>query len=365
MSFVQSGLCFGQELCDRMLALSQPDMGQRVWLGKRLGRWLLRPCGVRGFHICKPKSHMKSIRNAPTDSVKQSRGAVFSPLGVLRLAQARVFARFLSIVGRTSVGRSLICRTRQNPRIGGVLRWLLGFRGTFASLEEAKMCAARYVSAGHEHPDEHALQVAKAEMTRESDYPMLFFLAPFAAELRSVFDLGGGIGNLFFVLNRHLCFSDELVWKIHDLPIKRQPAIAFATLKKESRVTFTEDFSSASGVDLFTVVGALQYFEPTLADLIHKLEKLPKHVIVNRSPCSHGQDIITIQDCWDWSIRNWNWVIPCKLHSVTKLVSGMQGLGYELVASWPVHERRLEVPLYPEYTEPYYGFYFRRNGGDD
>jgi putative methyltransferase (TIGR04325 family) len=241
---------------------------------------------------------------------------------------------------------------RETPRTGAALSWLLGFRGTFGSLAEAAEYVARYVPTGHGHPNEHALQVTKAETTRESDYPMLFFLAPLEPELRSVFDLGGGIGNLFYVLDRHLHFSNELVWTVHDLPMKKQPALAFAKLKNESRVTFTDEFSSASGVDLFIVVGALHFFEPTLADLIGPLDRLPKHVILNRTPFSHGQEIITVQDYRDW-------VFPCKLHSVTKLVSGMQRLGYELVASWPVHERKLNVPLHPEYTEPYYGFYFR------
>jgi putative methyltransferase (TIGR04325 family) len=233
-----------------------------------------------------------------------------------------------------------------------LLAWLVGFRGTFASLSEAEAHVSRYVATGHAHPQEHTLQVAKAEATRESDYPMLYYLAPLASELRSVFDLGGGIGNLFYVLERHLHFSDELVWTICDLPLKQQSALEFAKIKKESRITFTDQLSSASGVDLLVVVGALHFFEPTLADLIRPLEKPPKHVILNRSPFSHADDIITVQDYGDWAF-------PCKLHSVPKLISSMQCLGYELVAGWPVHERKLNIALHPEYKEPYHGFYFR------
>jgi putative methyltransferase (TIGR04325 family) len=276
----------------------------------------------------------------------------FPLLLTLRVTQARIAAKILILAGRGRRGRPFIHLVQRFSMTRALLTWLVGFRGTFASLAEAEAYVSRYVPTGHAHPREHVLQVAKADATRESDYPILFFLAPLAYELRSVFDFGGGIGNLFYVLDRHLRFSDELVWTIYDLPLKRQSAVAFAKLKNESRVTFTDQFSSASGVDLFVVVGALHFFEPTLADLIRPLDKPPKHVILNRTPFSHGEDIITVQDYGDWAF-------PCKLHSVAKLTSGMQSLGYELVASWPVHERKLNVALHPEYKEPYYGFYFR------
>ena len=253
--------------------------------------------------------------------MKRTRRNKLSPFGRARLAQMRAFARFLEVVSRLSSGRWLICLARDAPLIGMVLRWLLGFHGAFASLEEAAAYAARYVPDSHEHPEEHDFQVATAKMVRESDYPMLFFLAQIKSELRSVFDLGGGIGRLFFVLDRHLRFSDELVWTIHDLPFRKQSALAFASSKNENRIVFADEFSAASGTDLLIAVGALHYFEPTLADLISTLDSLPRHVIVNRSPCSNQMDIVTVQDCG-------NRVVPCKLHSITKLISEMERLGY-------------------------------------
>jgi hypothetical protein len=142
----------------------------------------------------------------------------------LRVSQSRLTARILTLVGRSSVGRSLICRVRNNPVAGAALSWLLAFRGTFASLAEAEVFVARYVPTGHEDPSEHELQVAKAETTRESDYPMLFFLAPLSAELRSVFDLGGGISNLFYVLDRHLQGNDIVTVQVAGVPMQTPQA---------------------------------------------------------------------------------------------------------------------------------------------
>jgi putative methyltransferase (TIGR04325 family) len=270
----------------------------------------------------------------------------------MRVAQIRALARVLISIGRSRWGRVLVRRARDGVLTGRALRWLLAFHGTFSSIEDARSCAARYVPASHEHPKQITLHAQFAEVTRESDYPVLFFLSPVVSELRTVFDLGGSIGNLFFQLDRYLNFSNELVWTVHDIPVKRAAMNEFAREKGEKRLAFTDEFSAASGVDLFIVVGAIHFFEPKLAELLDQLESLPKHVIVNRSPFSSGDDIVMVHD-------GGLWVNPCKLHSVEKLCSGMRDLGYELVASWPVNERIVRIPLIPEYNETYRGFYFR------
>jgi putative methyltransferase (TIGR04325 family) len=138
---------------------------------------------------------------------------------------------------------------------------------------------------------------------------------------------------------------------INDLPIKEKALLELTRAKHEKRVIFTEEFSSASGVDLFIVVGALHFFEPSLADLLSNLARLPRHVIVNRSPFSEGKEMVVVQD-------GGLWLNPCKLHNVGKRISGMRDLSYKLVASWPVNGRILRIPLNPEYGEPFRGFYF-------
>jgi len=270
----------------------------------------------------------------------------------IRLRQIRAFARLVVLVGRSRWGRRLVVRARDAHAVRPLLNWLLAFHGIFPSIEAAGAFANRYVSASHEHPKQIILHAEFAELTRESDYPVLFFLLPIASQLRTVFDLGGSIGNLFFQLDRHLHFSSELVWTVHDLPFKREAMADFARAKGERRLIFSDDLSSASGVDLFIVVGALHFFEPTLAEILAKLQILPKHVIINRSPLSNEDDIVTVHD-------GGLWVNPCKLHSVRKLCSEMRALGYELVASWPVHERTMRVPLFPGCIDTYSGLYFR------
>lgn len=277
-------------------------------------------------------------------------------MGSMRVAQIREFARFLTLVGRSNWGRKAIIRARSNRALRSVLEWLLAFHGSFPTIAAASACAARYVPESHDHPVQLSLHAEFAEQTRESDYPVLFFLAPIASELRFVFDLGGSVGNLFFQLDRHLHFSSQLVWTVHDLPFKRQALQDFAKSRNEPRLVFSEQFSAASGADLFIVAGAIHFFEPTLAELLAPLDRLPRHVIVNRSPFSSSDDIVTVHD-------GGLWVNPCKLHRVDTFCSAMGSLGYDLVAQWPVHERRTRVPLFPDCDGGYRGFYFRLSEG--
>ena len=120
-------------------------------------------------------------------------GAVSQAAKSVRIAQIRLLGRALIFAGRSRLGRKLISGARDNHLTGSILRWLLAFYGTFSSLAEATHCAARYIPASHDHPILNELHSEFAEITRESDYPVLFFLAPISSDLRTVFDLGGSI----------------------------------------------------------------------------------------------------------------------------------------------------------------------------
>lgn len=230
----------------------------------------------------------------------------------------------------------------------------LGFRRVFPSFAEARACAWKYIPSGHEHPDEIQFHTSISDTVRESDYPVLFYLAPLVPALRSVFDLGGNVGNLFYSYQSKLGFPASLTWIVYDLPVKKPLGEKLAAERAEPRIRFTTTLAEASGCDVFIASGSLHYFDEPLHEILRSLERLPAHVFANRMPCSSGSDVITVQD-------NSSYLVPCKLHSRSTLVTGMQTLGYELQSEWPVHERRLSVPTHPDLnTQIYSGFYFRR-----
>src|SRR6516162_3322356 len=145
-------------------------------------------------------------------------------LAALRLFQIRLSAKLLEFWGRTASGRAAITALRGNRYLDKYLRFVVGYRRTFGSFAEAEKYAARFarVLVGHEHPDNIAYHSGLADSRlRESDYPVLFYLAPLANDLRRVFDLGGNVGNLFYALQTELRFPEPLEWLVYDLPMMR------------------------------------------------------------------------------------------------------------------------------------------------
>jgi putative methyltransferase (TIGR04325 family) len=272
----------------------------------------------------------------------------------LRIFQIRALASLLTFLGSRAVGRGFITRIRSNRAARGLLNAGLGFRRVFPSFAAAQACASKYIPSGHAHPDESSYHISIADTVRESDYPVLFYLAPLVSELRTVFDLGGSVGNLFYSYQSQLDFPAGLVWKVYDLPVNKPVAEKLAFERGETRMRFANALAEASGCDVFIASGSLHYFEESLHEILRPLETLPEHVFANRMPCSNGPALITVQD-------NRTYLVPCKLHSRATLVAGMQDLGYELRSEWPVYERRLHVPTHPDVSaRTYSGFYFQR-----
>jgi len=246
-------------------------------------------------------------------------------------------------------------RLRSWPAIRLLLDSCLGFRKTFDSFEAAQACASGYIQAGHEHPDELDYHLSVSNTLRESDYPVLFHLTPLAGTVHRVFDLGGNIGNLFYSYEKQLSFPADLAWLIYDLPAQIALGQRIAAERGRSCLDFVQNLAAGQGSDVFISSGSLHYFAQPLDELLGSLGTLPTHVFVNRTPCSNGDDLITVQD-------NGTYLAPCKLHSRSKLLGGMETLGYRLIAQWPVHELKLWVPTHPDLSPACYsGFYFRRD----
>jgi putative methyltransferase (TIGR04325 family) len=188
---------------------------------------------------------------------------------------------------------------------------------------------------------------------RPGDYAALFYIQQFMPQVRSVFDLGGNVGNLFYCYLKYLNLGPDFRWTVLDLPKTIALGRQIATERNENRLRFTDRLEDADGTSLFMTSGSLQYFEQSLPSIITGFANRPHFVLLNREPLTDGPATATVVDGETYRL-------PCLLHNRQSVVEGLESLGYEMLGSWKIPERSLIVPCYPDRSAlEYSGMFFR------
>src|SRR5258708_20393913 len=128
----------------------------------------------------------------------------------MRVMQVRMVAAVLNGWGRYRKGVVLLAALREIGPARGLLNWLLGFRRKFDSYHSAEAMALRYDTRGHTHQEDIDFHTSIAGVVRESDYPMLYFMARSAARYRRGLALGGERGTVFFFYPPRAALSPAL-----------------------------------------------------------------------------------------------------------------------------------------------------------
>jgi putative methyltransferase (TIGR04325 family) len=268
--------------------------------------------------------------------------------------QVRVTSALVGGVTRFGPLASLVARVRKWPVFRQAVNLAAGYNRVFPDLAAARAFADRYTEPGHEsaeNQDDLRVYLARA---RPGDYPVMLHLGRLLLGGLRVFDLGGSLGNLFYLYDRYLDFPASLCWTVHDLPGPMERGREFARQKGESRVRFTADAGDASGQDVLLVSGALHYFDFALADYLGGLARRPRHVFLNRTPLVDAPTAATVQYTPGVAM------VACRLLNRGELVTGLERLGYRLVDAWRVPELSIKLPYDPEYwVREYSGVYFR------
>jgi putative methyltransferase (TIGR04325 family) len=185
---------------------------------------------------------------------------------------------------------------------------------------------------------------------------VLFYLTSILPTVKTVFDFGGNVGNLFYCYSQHVAIPSETIWTIYDLPKVLDTGRQLALENLERQLRFTESLESAEGVDLLLASGSIHYFESALPELLRTVRHKPKHVIVNRTPLTDGKSVVAIQDAGPF-------LVACKLFNRQEVLDGFASLGYEVVDTWRVDELSVRIPCYPDLSvSAYSGMYLRLKG---
>jgi putative methyltransferase (TIGR04325 family) len=273
----------------------------------------------------------------------------------LRVNQIRFTTRLLSAVERLPDGNRLMRRVATWPITAPILNAMLGYLRVFDSLPEAAAAARPYAEGAHQHPDYATLHMLLSEVPRPSDYAALFHMRGMILNRSKIFDLGGNIGNLFYLYDRYLNLPPDCIWLVFDLSIWMESGQAMATNRGENRLRFTRKWEDATGAELLIASGSLHYFDTPLPQMVSELPEKPSHILINRTPLIDGPTKATVQD---GGIHR----VACVLYNRTELVTALEAIGYEVVDAWKAWELSLKLVGKPEYSAlPYSGFFFRLN----
>jgi putative methyltransferase (TIGR04325 family) len=230
------------------------------------------------------------------------------------------------------------------------------FRGVYPSFQDALASAPADLPLGYDHPAPAAMYLDRTRKTFPTDYPVLYWLGRLLRSgCTSVMDLGGHIGVSYYAYRKYLDYPPTLRWRVHDVPAVMAQGREFAREKdKEGFLGFADDFAEASGMDIVTAQGSLQYLPDTLPERLERLPKPPPHLILNLTPLHERVSYFTLQSIGAA-------YCPYRITAIADFLRGYEALGYRVVDSWENPDKKCEIPFHEDHSlERYYGFYLRR-----
>jgi putative methyltransferase (TIGR04325 family) len=274
-----------------------------------------------------------------------------NPFQRLRIRQIRATSNALSVLNGLPGLKQLTALTGSSRLLSQAL---IGYRRTFNNLQDAEHCVAKYRFSMQEHPDAVENHLHLSERARPSDYAVLFYLQQILPECRSVLDIGGNAGNLFYCYSQYLNYPENFTWTVYDLPKIAEMGRAIAAQRGELRLHFLGSLAECGPMNIVLISGALHYFTEMPPAFLKQLPAMPQHVFINRTPISRGRSVVSIQDAVSY-------LAPARTINRDELIGSMQQAGYQLADEWSAPELGLDMPLNPRETvRAYSGMYFRQ-----
>ncbi len=271
----------------------------------------------------------------------------------LRFGQIRIFSKWLEKLSSVRQSHFLL---RSLGRSSLLAHALVGYRRSFDSFAAAESYIQRYNLLSHSHPSNVTMHMLHfSEAARVSDFPVLFYLQRILGEAKTVLDIGGSGGNLFYCYSHYLAFPETLRWTVFEVPGNVTRGRQIAAERGESRLHFVDNLDQCPEADVVIISGSLHYFDALPPELLQYLVRKPKHVFINRTPVIDGPSAITVQDAgWYYAMS------PARILSRRALLDSMADARFDLVDEWIVPDLRLRIPLHPQSSaSAYSGFYFR------
>lgn len=188
------------------------------------------------------------------------------------------------------------------------------------------------------------------------DYPVMWWLErAFRDGANKVLDIGGSVGVHFYAYRRYFELPHSVSWNIVEVPAIASIGREMAKEAEADELRFSDDLRQALGrSDIWLAAGSLHYFEDARPnDLLHRCERLPRHILLNKLPLYDGEDYVTTQNIGAGCFS------PMHVYNRDSFIEEIEALGYILRDEWQVHERSMYLPGFPERCFPAFsGLYF-------
>lgn len=235
-------------------------------------------------------------------------------------------------------------------------RWRDLYRGVYPSFAAAQQSAPRSRPIGYDHEATARLYRDRPRNLRASDFPVMFWMASLlGAGCRRVFDLGGHHGISYYAMGQRMRLPADVDWCVHDVPAVVASGREHArTHDPSGRLRFTEQREDADDADVLLAGGVLQYLDYTLADLLGRLARPPRYLVIGQVPLHPERSFFTLQSIGTA-------FCPYRVTAEGEFIASLEALGYACIDRWQSHEKRCRIPGERGYSVDYYqGFCFRR-----
>jgi putative methyltransferase (TIGR04325 family) len=213
------------------------------------------------------------------------------------------------------------------------------FRGVFATYEQAMASVRRGTLAGYDH--DAVVPVAFEHMCNVLpwDYPVLFWLQRLSPEITCLIDAGGHMGTKYRAFRRLLTQFEHVQWVVYDVPAMIRAGRERARAEGLSALSFVDSVASAPPAELVLASGLLQYLDIPFADLLGKLQRKPRHLLLNKVATRDGPSVTTLE-------RVGPCETPYQIRDRTQFEESVRALGYDIVDQWVIPEFSHVIPFH-------------------
>ncbi|CAN5699616.1 hypothetical protein BH11PSE3_BH11PSE3_49900 [soil metagenome] len=187
------------------------------------------------------------------------------------------------------------------------------------------------------------------------DYPVLYWLKRLSPEIACIVDAGGHIGVKYRAFAPYLDLQ-RLDWVVYDLPALVRAGQA-QMRPGDRTLSFVDRLEDAPEADLLLVSGLMPYLDRTLPDLVGRLRRRPRFILLNKVVTRDGPTVVTLENFGSAEV-------PYHIRNVDEVPDALAALGYEIVDSWTIDSLSHRIETHPQLGHAAYRGYaaFLRDG---